>query len=204
MPLANWLAFAAASALLLVIPGPTVLLVISYALGQGRRAAAATVTGVTLGDITCVSCSMLGLGALLAASAVLFAAVRLAGAAYLVFLGVRLWRTPVAEAAAATPLVRRRRMFIHAFAVTALNPKSIVFFVAFLPQFLDPHEPLLPQMMLLGATFIGLAMLVVSSYAVMAASARRVICRPAYQRIVNRSGGGLLVGAGVLAAAWRR
>lgn len=204
MPLANGLAFAAAAGLLLIIPGPTVLLVISYALGHGRRAAAATVTGVTLGDITCVTCSMLGLGAILAASAMLFAAVRLAGAAYLVFLGVRLWRTPPGEAPAAMPPVGRRRMLVHAFAVTALNPKSMVFFVAFVPQFLEPREPVLPQMVLLGATFICLAILVVSGYAVMAASARRVICSPALQRIVNRSGGGLLVGAGMLAAAWRR
>lgn len=204
MSIANWLAFAAASGLLLIIPGPTVLLVVSYALGQGRRAALATVAGVTLGDCVCVTASMLGLGALLAASALLFGALRLAGAAYLVFLGVKLWRAPVADPGKVVLPIGKRRMFLHAFAVTALNPKSIVFFVAFLPQFLDPHVPLLPQMALLGVTFIGLATLVVSIYAGMAASARRTIRRPAVQRTVNRAGGGLLVGAGVLAATWRR
>src|SRR5690242_21860988 len=93
----HWLAFAAASGILLAIPGPTVLLVISYALGHGRRSAYATVAGVALGDFTAMTASMVGLGALLAASAMLFMLVKWIGAAYLVFLGVKLWRAPVGE-----------------------------------------------------------------------------------------------------------
>ena len=90
-----WLAFVAASAVVLLIPGPTVLLVVSYALGQGRRSALATVAGVTLGDLTAVTLAMVGLGALLAASSELFTALRWVGAVYLIYLGIRLWRTPV-------------------------------------------------------------------------------------------------------------
>src|SRR5690606_1925655 len=91
----HWLAFAAASAVMLAIPGPTILLVISYALGLGRRTAGATVAGVTLGDFTAMTASMLGLGALLATSAAVFTVLKWAGAAYLVWLGIKLWRAPV-------------------------------------------------------------------------------------------------------------
>ncbi|WP_281262046.1 LysE family translocator [Azospirillum thermophilum] len=100
-----WLAFAAASAVMLAIPGPTVLLVVSYALGHGRRSAMATVAGVALGDFTAMTASMLGLGMLLATSAALFTLLKWLGAAYLVYLGLKLWRAPVA----ASPPTGRRR-----------------------------------------------------------------------------------------------
>ena len=201
-----WLAFAAASFVLLAIPGPTVLLVVAYAVGHGRRAAAATVTGVALGDFTAMTASLLGLGALLATSAALFTVLKWLGAAYLVYLGIKLWRAPVAEDGddAPAPAASGRRMLVHSFAVTALNPKSIVFFVAFLPQFLTAGTPLLPQMLILEATFLALAALNAAAYAYAAAAARRAIRRPAVQRGVNRTGGALLIGAGVLAATWRR
>lgn len=202
-----WIAFAIASTILLLIPGPTILLVVSYALGQGRRSALATVAGVAMGDAVAMTASMLGVGALLAASAELFTAVKWIGAAYLVWLGVRLWRAPVAGgpvAADAPTAVAPRRMVGHAFVVTALNPKSITFFVAFLPQFVDPARPLWPQMALMVATFVTLASVNALGYALLAARARRTIRRPSVMRAVNRTGGGLLIGAGVLAAVWKR
>jgi len=204
MSLDHWLAFALASAVMLAIPGPTVLLVVSYALGHGRRATAATVAGVALGDFTAMTASMLGLGALLATSAALFTVLKWIGAAYLVWLGVKLWRAPVGTAdRVAVAETRPVRIFLHAFAVTALNPKSIVFFVAFVPQFLVADAPLLPQMAVAEATFLVLASANAFAYAVLASAARRGIRRPAVQRAVNRVGGSLLVGAGALAAAWR-
>ena len=205
MSFEHWLAFAAASAVILAIPGPTILLVISYALSHGRKSAGATVAGVALGDFTAMTASMLGLGALLAASAALFTVLKWVGGAYLIYLGIKLWRAPVAEQAdAQTNEARPLRIFLHAYAVTALNPKSIVFFVAFLPQFLISSEPLLPQMVLFEVTFLVLATINAASYALIAAGARRTIRKPSVQRIVNRTGGGLLVGAGVLAAGWRK
>ena len=148
---------------------------------------------------------MLGLGALLAASAALFTVLKWVGGAYLIYLGIKLWRAPVAEQAdARTNEARPLRIFLHAYAVTALNPKSIVFFVAFLPQFLISSEPLLPQMILFEVTFLVLATINAASYALIAAGARRTIRKPSVQRIVNRTGGVLLVGAGVLAAGWRK
>jgi threonine/homoserine/homoserine lactone efflux protein len=200
-----WLAFAAASAVLLAIPGPTVLLVVAYSLGQGKRAAVATTAGVALGDFTAMTASLLGLGLLLATSAALFTALKWLGAGYLVYLGIRLWRAPVAATAEAPlPAVSGRRMFAHTWLVTALNPKSIVFFVAFLPQFIDPARPLLGQLVVMEATFLVLATLNATLYALLAAAARRGIRRPAVQRAVNRVGGSLLVGAGLLTATLRR
>src|SRR5471032_3334739 len=96
MTLSLWAAFVAASSILLVIPGPTVLLVVSYALGQGWRTALPMAIGVALGDFTAMTLSMLGLGALLAASATLFTVLKWIGAVYLVYLGIKLWRAPVA------------------------------------------------------------------------------------------------------------
>lgn len=214
-----WLAFAAATAVLLAIPGPTVMLVVSYALSHGRRATWATVAGVALGDFTALTCSVLGVGAVLAASAMLFAAVKWAGAAYLIYLGVKLWRAPAGNKAAAaggeTPSVDRAiapaepdarpgRILFHAFAVTALNPKGIVFFIAFLPQFLDPARAMAPQIAVVTLTFVGLAAVNASLYGLMALAARRAIRRPAVQLAVNRVGGTCLIGAGTLAAAMGR
>jgi threonine/homoserine/homoserine lactone efflux protein len=205
MPFDHWLAFVAASVILLAIPGPTVLLVVSYALGHGRRYAAATVAGVALGDLTAMTASLLGLGALLAASAGLFTAVKWVGAAYLVYLGLKLWRAPVGDPGQADiSETRPGRIFAHAYVVTALNPKGIVFFVAFLPQFLDMTRPVLPQMTILVATFVSLATVNAALFGLMASSARRTIRKPSAQRLVNRIGGSFLIGAGLLTAAWRR
>ncbi|MFB2606580.1 LysE family translocator, partial [Rhizobium phaseoli] len=125
-----WLAFAAASAIMLAIPGPTILLVVSYALGHGRRTAFATVTGVALGDFTAMTASLFGLGAVLAASAALFTVLKWIGGAYLIWLGIKLWRAPVIGEPVADndnlPEERSLKIFLHAYVVTALNPKSIV------------------------------------------------------------------------------
>lgn len=207
MPFEQWFAFAAASAVLLIIPGPTVLLVISYALAHGRKAALAMVGGVALGDLTAMTCSLAGVGALLAASAELFTALRWVGAAYLIYLGIKLWRAPVTlgeDGLPAAPEFRPKRMFLHAYAVTALNPKGIIFFVAFLPQFVNPKAELLPQFAIFVVTFVTMAALNVLAFAFLASAARRAVRKPAVQRAVNRTGGTLLIGAGLLAAVWKK
>ncbi|MGN7291367.1 LysE family translocator [Rhizobium sp. SAFR-030] len=207
MSIEHWLAFVAASAVLLAIPGPTILLVISYALSHGRRAATATVAGVALGDFTAMTASMLGLGALLATSSMLFTGLKWAGAAYLIYLGIRLWRTPVGEPTAEAtdvPAARPVRIFLHTYVVTALNPKSIIFFVAFLPQFLDLAQPLFFQMAIFQTTFLGLAIINAGLYGLLASAARETIVKPKVQRIVNRTGGTLMIGAGLLTLGFRR
>jgi threonine/homoserine/homoserine lactone efflux protein len=205
MSLDHWLAFVAASAVLLAIPGPTVLLVISYALGHGRKPAAAIVAGVALGDLTAMTASMLGLGAVLATSAMIFTALRWVGGAYLVYLGIKLWRAPVQTMTVENaPPVRPLRMLAHAYAVTALNPKAIIFFVAFVPQFLDATRPFWSQVVTLEATFVTLAILNATFFALVASAARRTLRQPRVQQAVNRTGGSLLIGAGLFAIGWRK
>ncbi|WP_188913243.1 LysE family translocator [Salinarimonas ramus] len=205
MTFETWAAFTAASAILLVIPGPTVLLVVSYALGQGWRVALPMATGVALGDFTAMTLSMLGVGALLSASATAFLVLKWVGAAYLVWMGIQLWRA--GGAGASLPerggASRPGRMLAHAWLVTTLNPKSIVFFVAFLPQFLDPAGDFLAQLLVFEITFLVLAFANAFGYALLAARARGLVRRPGVLRIVNRAGGTALVGAGVASVAVR-
>lgn len=197
-----WLAFAAATAVMLAIPGPTILLVIGQSLGGGTRAALPLVAGVALGDFTAMTLSLAGLGALLAASATLFTVLKFAGAAYLVWLGIRMWRAPVADGAAAP--VTARRAFRDAYVVTALNPKGIAFFVAFVPLFVDAARPFAPQAAVLVATFVAMAAVNASVYALLAARLSGAVGRPSVRRAFNRAGGGVLVGAGIATAALRR
>lgn len=205
MPVELWIGFALSSAVLVAIPGPTVMLVVSYALTRGRRSAWATVPGVALGDLTAMTLSLLGAGAVLAASAALFTALKLVGAVYLVVLGVRLWRAAprMAPPHARAP-DRTGRTFLHAFAVTALNPKGIVFFIAFLPLFVSQDRPILPQFALLVGTFVVLATLNAIIWAVLAAELRARLDSPAALRRLNRAGGSLLLGAGAITALAHR
>jgi threonine/homoserine/homoserine lactone efflux protein len=208
MSLELWLAFAAASAVLLIIPGPTILTVISYSMAQGRRANVPLVLAVALGDTTALALSLLGLGALLATSALWFTLVKWAGGLYLLYLGLKMLHagavsTPALEAPA-TAAASRWRLFANTYLVTALNPKGIVFFVAFLPQFIDARAEVTPQLWLLASTFVVLAVLNASLYAVFAASARRLLGSPRAQRRFNLVGGSLLSGAGVWALLARR
>ncbi|PIE10245.1 MAG: lysine transporter LysE [Rhodobacterales bacterium] len=202
-----WLAFVAASTALLLIPGPTVLLVLSYAISQGRRVAIATVCGVALGDFIAMSASLAGLGAVVLASATLFTALKWLGAVYLVYLGIKLLRSAstaslgdLAEATDTSP----SHVFGHAAAVTALNPKSIVFFIAFVPQFVALDSPLLPQFTILVATFVGLAALNALAYALLADKLRRKIARPSVLAWFSRLGGSALIAMGVATAAFKR
>lgn len=205
-----WLLFVAASALVLVIPGPTVLLVVSHALAGGPSSGWRTVPGVVLGDAVAITVSILGLGALLATSAVLFTLLKWLGALYLIVLGIRLWRAPAADAQG-TPAARggaHRSATWQAFAVTVLNPKSIGFFIAFLPQFVVAEAPAWPQLVVLALTFVTLAAVNATLYAVVAGTFRVRLARfqkhRAGNRIGARLGGGILIGAGLLSAAVQR
>jgi len=206
MPLELWLAFVGASALMLVIPGPTILTVISYSMAHGRKANAPLVAAVALGDSTALAVSLLGLGALLAASAFWFTVVKWAGGLYLLYLGARLLRAGASGGALPVPAApaSRWRLFANTYLVTALNPKGIVFFVAFLPQFISPHAPIARQMAILAATFVALATLNAGLYAAFAASARRLLATPGARRGFHWAGGSLLSAAGVWALLARR
>jgi threonine/homoserine/homoserine lactone efflux protein len=206
MPVELWFAFVAASAVLLVIPGPTILTVISYSVAHGRRAKAPLVAAVALGDSTALVVSLLGLGALLATSAFWFTAVKWAGGLYLLYLGIRLLRAGVSPSELAAPAVpgSRWKLFANTYLVTALNPKGIVFFVAFLPQFVSPSAGAAKQLWLLAVTFVVMATVNATLYAVFAGTARKLLCAPRAQRRFNLAGGSLLCAAGLWALLARR
>lgn len=206
MSIQLWLAFVAASAVLLIIPGPTILTVISYSVAHGRRANAPLVAAVALGDSTALVVSLLGLGALLATSAFWFTAIKWAGGLYLLYLGIKLLRAGISPAVLAAPAApgSRWRLFANTYLVTALNPKGIVFFVAFLPQFIDPRTSVTPQLWVLALTFVAMAALNATLYAVFAGSARRLLASPRAQRRFNLTGGSLLSAAGIWALLARR
>jgi threonine/homoserine/homoserine lactone efflux protein len=207
MPLELWLAFVAASAILLVIPGPTILTVISYSLAHGRRANGPLVAAVALGDSTALVVSLLGLGALLATSAFWFMIVKWVGGTYLIFLGIRLLRSGFGPAAVAAPIAAsgsRWRLFANTYVVTALNPKGIVFFVAFLPQFISARADVGTQLWILSATFVVMAAINATLYALFAVSATKLLSSPRAQRQFRFAGGSLLSAAGVWALLARR
>ncbi len=207
MDFSLWLTFTAASAALLLIPGPTVLLVLANAVGQGRRIAVPTALGVAMGDLIAMSASLAGLGALVLASATLFTVLKWVGAVYLVWLGIKMIRGAKARAfelEAAAGTVGPRAAFLNATVVTALNPKSIVFFIAFVPQFLNPDAPLLGQSVLLIATFVGLAAINALVYALLADRMRQTIRRPNVVAWATRAGGGALIAMGIATATFRR
>ena len=207
MPLELWLAYVATSAVVLAIPGPTILLVLSYSINQGRSATLPLVAGVALGDSVAITLSLIGLGTLLATSALWFTAIKWLGGLYLIYLGVKLIRSarrPEAIQAAAVRVSPPARLFANAFIVTALNPKSIVFFIALLPQFISAAQPAVPQLWILGITFVVLATIGATSYALFATSVRRLLASARAQQVYSLFGGGLLCAAGVWALGARR
>jgi threonine/homoserine/homoserine lactone efflux protein len=203
-------AFVLASIILLVIPGPTIIMVISQALAHGRKVAFASVLGVGLGDLLATSLSIAGAGALLATSATLFQALKFIGAVYLIWIGYKMWRSPVTvpdidgTEPIETASVKAGTIFRDSFLVTLLNPKGILFFVAFVPQFIDPALPYLPQAATYVLTFTLLGVFNAAMFAYAAAGARQTIRRPGVMRVAMRTGGSLLMMAGVAAALTRR
>jgi threonine/homoserine/homoserine lactone efflux protein len=202
MLIETWLAFTLASAVLVLIPGPTALLVMSYALGQGWRTALPMAIGVTLGDCLALTLSILGLGAVLQISATAFTILKWVGAAYLIWLGIKLWRSkPVLPVEAKKDKAASWKMMLHAFAVTALNPKSLTFFIGFLPQFWDPARDFWWQMLVMEATFLTLGFTNALGYAALASKARKAVQSERTLRFINRAGGSLLMGAGLATLA---
>ncbi|MDH3761702.1 MAG: LysE family translocator [Gammaproteobacteria bacterium] len=207
MPIELWLAYVATSAVVLAIPGPTILLVLSYSIAHGRQATLPLVAGVALGDSVAITLSLIGLGTLLAASAFWFTIIKWIGGLYLIYLGFLLLRganKPMQLQADDTRESSPRKLFGNAFIVTALNPKSIVFFIALLPQFISAAHPAMPQLWILGISFVVLATIGATCYALFAASIRRFLATPRAQKAYGYLGGGLLCGAGLWALSAKR
>ena len=201
-----WFAFAFASALLGLVPGPGVLSIVGYAIGAGRRVALASVAGMMVGNGLAMTLSLLGVGALLATSALAFGAVKWAGALYLVGLGLIALARSGREAGIdgeRTEPVGARAAFLGNVLVGTFHPKTIVFFVAFAPQFIDPAASYRPQAALLVATFCGIVGLTDAGYALAAARAARLLSTPRARLWSRRAGGGTLVASGLATALQR-
>jgi threonine/homoserine/homoserine lactone efflux protein len=201
--------FAAAALALLIIPGPAVVYVVTRSASQGRRAGLVSVLGLHTGSIVHVAAAATGLSALLLASATAFEAVKLAGAAYLIGLGLvkLVGRGDADERAAALP-ASMRRVYGQGVVVEILNPKTALFFVAFLPQFVDPARgPIPAQVVVLGLCFVALGLMSDGAYAVVSGTLagrwrrRRVPSRAAWGR---RTSGAIYVALGVVAAVAHR
>lgn len=204
MNLETWLLFSGAAWVVILIPGPLSLLMISNSLNYGVRQSYPAFLGGVMASICLLSASALGLGALLLASEQLFSALKLVGAAYLFYLAWQSWkqaRQPAHGAEvpqrAATP--RFRTMFGRAFALGASNPKDILFFAAFLPQFLTADQPFLPQLLIMIATWTLLDLLCKLAYGLSAHGAARYLRSGKGQSWFNRVSAGLFGGAGMMA-----
>ena len=193
-------AFLLASLVLAVSPGPGVLYIVTRSLVQGRRAGLVSVGGVALGNLGNAVAASVGLAAVFALSSLAATLVRCAGALYLVYLGVQMLHTPAARASIGqTPGESLRRIFRDGFVVALFNPKTTIFFAAFLPQFMQGGVSPIAQSLLLGAMFVAIATVTDSVYA-LAASVVAPRLGAGSLRLGRRFGGGVFIGLGVFAA----
>ena len=186
----------------LLIPGPTILLVISYSLIRGRQAVFALLLGVGLGDVVAMLLSFIGVGLLLQTVSIVFQFFKWIGAAYLIWLAIRMWRSESESLELAETIDTEvwHAIMANAFVITALNPKSIIFFLAFLPQFINSEKSFITQSLILGSTFLGLALLSVLLYSLLSSLVGKHMRLPLIHRWTNRIGGILLIGAGGMIA----
>ena len=204
MNLETWLLFSGAALVVILIPGPLSLLMISNSLNSGLRRSYPAFLGGVFASICLLSASALGLGALLLASEQLFSALKIVGAVYLFYLAWQSWqqsRQPAqrAEVPYAAPVPRFRALFGRAFVLGASNPKDILFFAAFLPQFLNSQQPFLPQLLIMIVTWTALDLMCKLAYGLGAHGAARYLRSGKGQSWFNRISAGLFGGAGVMA-----
>jgi threonine/homoserine/homoserine lactone efflux protein len=206
MSLELYISYVFATTLILMIPGPTIILVVSQAVTHGRKSVVPLAAGVVFGDFTAMTLSLLGLGAIMSASATLFTLFKWIGALYLLYLGVKMWRANPNSGSIQNEKkgISPRSLFKSSFIVTALNPKGIAFFVAFLPQFINPNVPVFNQLLLLGGTFLFLALVNAALYAFFASQLRESIRKTIVRKWFNRFGGTALIGAGIFTAGMQR
>lgn len=201
-----WLGFALASFVMGLIPGPGVMSIIGYAIGSGRKAALASVAGMAVGNVTAMSVSLAGVGALLAASALAFSILKWLGALYLIGLGIiAIAKSGTAKGGAATSTpISPRAAFVSNVFVGTFHPKTIAFFIAFAPQFIDARGDYALQAAILIATFGVVVGCTDTAYALAAARASNLFKGRRTALWSKRASGGVLIAAGVATAAARR
>jgi homoserine/homoserine lactone efflux protein len=207
MAWSTWLAFFVAAWAISISPGAGAVAAMSAGLNHGFARGYFMTFGLVMGIWVQIVIVGLGLGALIATSALGFAIVKWAGVAYLVWLGFKQWRAPaeplVAQAADA-PRTQRRLLVLRGIGVNAVNPKGTVFLLAVVPQFLDLKQPLAPQYLVIAATLAFTDLTVMAAYTALAARVLRLLKSPAQMRLLNRTFGSLFIGAGMLLALFKR
>ena len=207
MEFSVWLAFFAASWAISLSPGAGAIAAMSSGLNHGFRRGYFTTFGLILGILTQIVVVVAGLGALIAASSLAFAAVKWLGVAYLVWLGVQQWRAPSRPLVAQGDegaRVTRRQLVLRGWMVNAVNPKGTVFLLAVVPQFLNLHEALAPQYLVIAATLCFTDLVVMAGYTALAARVLSALRSESHVRALNRGFGALFVAAGALLAMFKR
>lgn len=199
-----YIPFVFAVTALILMPGPTFMLVVANSLAYGTRAGIATAIGSSVGNALLATGGALGLAAVLGMLASVFDIIRWIGAAYLIYLGIRAWRATPQSMNEARPMRHRRSVFGQAVLVAITNPKTLFFYAAFFPQFIDPAQPATPQLAMLSATLVALATLFEIGYALLAGRLRIYFSDPLRTRLKNRLTGTLLIGTGIGMAIARR
>lgn len=201
MSIEVWISFIAAALILCFSPGPTAFLVMGQALAHGKKSVLPLVAGTLSGDVVAMSFSFIGMGAVLATSATLFLILKWVGALYLIFLGIKAFRTKVEiHLEPKKNDIQNGAVYLNALFVTALNPKGIMFFLAFFPLFIKNDEPILPQMVVLAVSFLVASAVSVSFYALCSGFLRSKVSSVSFQNMFNKVSGGMLIGAGVVTA----
>ena len=207
MTLTTYIFYVAAVALLVLTPGPTMLMCMTNALNHGPRKAMTSVAGSVSAVLCVMLLSAMGLGALLAASEIAFTVTKVIGAAYLIYLGIKTFRSEaiVFDATAApVPAARERSFFLRGFLVGACNPKAVLFFAAFFPQFLNPATPFAPQFAILALTFMAFEFAMLTTCALGVSRIAPVLRSSHAVRWFNRVSGGLFTLMGGLLLLTRR
>jgi threonine/homoserine/homoserine lactone efflux protein len=204
MTLATYLLYVAAVALLIVTPGPTMLMCMTNSINHGPRRAMTSVAGAVTAVLGVMVLSAMGLGALLAASETAFTTAKVVGAAYLIWLGIRTFRSDAVLKVDEGAVPPRRSFYLQGFLVGASNPKAVLFFAAFFPQFLNPSAPILPQFAALALTFMAMEFTVLTTCALGVSRLVPLLRSSGPVRWINRICGGLFTLMGGLLLLSRR
>jgi homoserine/homoserine lactone efflux protein len=207
MSLETWLAFLAASWIISLSPGAGAIASMSSGLQYGFWRGYWNALGLQIALVAQIAVVAAGLGAVLAASAIAFTLIKWFGVAYLVYLGIKQWRalpSDLADDSAVRPVGKPLTLVARGFLVNISNPKALVFMLAVLPQFIDPHQPLVPQYLIIAATMVCVDLIVMAGYTGLASKVLRVLKTPRQQRRMNRTFAGLFISAAAFLATLHR
>ncbi|WP_022668078.1 LysE family translocator [Desulfospira joergensenii] len=201
-----WLTFVVTALVILVVPGPTNIYVVGQSLAYGRKASVPLSIGVIVGDAMCITISLLGLSALLSVFSAIFMFIKYLGAIYLIYLGFKmvLLNTKLGPLKDQAKTYNSKVLFRDIFWVNALNPKGIIFYSAFMPQFVSTQSNIWVQFIVLALTFLGLALINVVFYSLVASKASELFQSRKLSKVFNLTGGLSLICAGVYSATIER